>query len=91
MEVDYSDIKNKVLTFDDRLKEAITAKAGIDAFRRFLISIGMPEDLESLGADSDDIPKLVNSLLYGDGGSGKISGFITLDEDSCTKIYKMMV
>ena len=29
MEVDYSDIKNKVLTFDDRLKEAITAKAGI--------------------------------------------------------------
>ena len=69
----------------------ITAKAGIDAFRRFLISIGMPEDLESLGADSDDIPKLVNSLLYGDGGSGKISGFITLDEDSCTEIYKMMV
>ena len=29
MEVDYSDIKNKVLTSDERLKEAVMAKAGI--------------------------------------------------------------
>ena len=69
----------------------ITAKAGIDAFKHFLISIGMPEDLESLGANSDDIPKLVHSLLYGDGGNGTISGFMTLNEDDCTKIYKLMV
>ena len=57
----------------------------------FLISIGMPEDLESLGADSDDIPKLVKQLCYGDGRDGTISGFITLDEEACTKIYKMMI
>ena len=69
----------------------VTAKAGIDAFRNFLISIGMPEDLESLGADSDDIPKLVKQLCYGDGRDGTISGFITLDEEACTKIYKMMI
>ena len=69
----------------------ITAKAGIDAFKHFLISIGMPEDLESLGANSDDIPKLVHSLLYGDGGNGTISGFMTLNEDDCAKIYKLMV
>lgn len=69
----------------------VTAKAGIEAFKKFLISIGMPEDFESLGADEDDIPKLVNSLLYGDGGTGTISGFITLNEDDCTKIYKLMV
>lgn len=69
----------------------VTAKAGIEAFRNFLISIGMPKNFEELGAKEEDIPKLVQVLLYGDGGSGKISGFITLDEDSCTKIYKMMV
>ncbi len=69
----------------------VTAKAGIEAFRNFLISIGMPKNFEELGAKEEDIPKLVQVLLYGDGGSGKISGFVTLDEDSCTKIYKMMV
>lgn len=69
----------------------VTAKAGIEAFRNFLISIGMPKNFEELGAKEEDIPKLVQVLLYGDGGSGKISGFIILDEDSCTKIYKMMV
>ncbi len=69
----------------------VTAKAGIEAFRNYLISIGMPKNFEELGAKEEDIPKLVQCLLYGDGGSGKISGFVTLDEDSCTEIYKMMV
>ncbi|MBO4473316.1 MAG: iron-containing alcohol dehydrogenase [Clostridiales bacterium] len=69
----------------------VTAKAGIDALRHYLISIGMPEDLESLGADADDIPKMVDVLLHGDGRNGTISGFITLGEEDCTKIYKMMV
>ncbi|MBP5417196.1 MAG: iron-containing alcohol dehydrogenase [Clostridiales bacterium] len=69
----------------------VTAKAGIEAFRNYLISIGMPKNFEELGAKEEDIPKLVQVLLYGDGGSGKISGFVTLDEDSCTEIYKMMV
>ena len=27
----------------------------------------------------------------GDGRNGSISGFVTLNEDDCTKIYKMMV
>ena len=69
----------------------VTAKAGIEAFRNYLISIGMPKNFQELGAKEEDIPKLVQVLLYGDGGSGKISGFVTLDEDSCTEIYKMMV
>lgn len=69
----------------------VTAKAGIEAFRNYLISIGMPKNFEELGAKEEDIPKLVQCLLYGDGGSGKISGFVTLDEDDCTEIYKMMV
>ena len=39
----------------------------------------------------EDIPTLVQMLCRGDGRDGKISGFVTLDEQDCTKIYEMMV
>ena len=68
-----------------------TAKAGIEAFRNFLISIGMPKNFEELGAKEEDIPKLVDILCHGDGRGGSISGFVTLNEEDCAKIYKMMV
>ena len=68
-----------------------TAKAGIESLRNYLCSIGMPKNFAELGAKEEDIPKMVRSLLYGDGGSGKISGFITLGEEDCTKIYQAMV
>ena len=69
----------------------VTAKAGIEAFRNFLISIGMPKNFEELGAKEEDIPKLVDVLCRGDGRNGTISGFITLNEEECAKIYKMMI
>ena len=69
----------------------VTAKEGIEAFRNYLISIGMPKNFEELGAKEEDIPKLVNVLCRGDGRDGTISGFVTLNEEDCTKIYKMMV
>ena len=69
----------------------VTAKAGIEAFRNYLISIGMPKNFEELGAKEEDIPKLVDVLCRGDGRDGTISGFITLNEEDCIKIYKMMV
>ncbi|MBQ9866073.1 MAG: iron-containing alcohol dehydrogenase [Lachnospiraceae bacterium] len=69
----------------------VTAKAGIEAFRNYLISIGMPKNFEELGAKEEDIPKLVEVLCRGDGRDGTISGFITLNEEDCAKIYKMMV
>ena len=69
----------------------VTAKAGIEAFRNYLISIGMPKNFEELGAKEEDIPKLVEVLCRGDGRNGTISGFITLNEEDCAKIYKMMV
>ncbi|MCR5501448.1 MAG: iron-containing alcohol dehydrogenase [Lachnospiraceae bacterium] len=68
----------------------VTAKAGIEAFRNFLISIGMPKNFEELGAKAEDIPKLVEILCRGDGRDGTISGFVTLNEADCTKIYQMM-
>ena len=69
----------------------VTAKAGIEAFRNFLISIGMPKNFEELGAKEEDIPKLVDVLLHGNGREGTITGFVTLNEGDCTKIYKLMV
>ena len=51
----------------------------------------MPKNFAELGAKEEDIPKLVQVLCRGDGRTGSISGFVTLNEDDCTKIYKMMV
>ncbi len=69
----------------------VTAKQGIEKLRQFLISIGMPKNFEELGAKEEDIPTLVKALCYGDGRPGSISGFVTLTEEDCTKIYRLML
>jgi alcohol dehydrogenase YqhD (iron-dependent ADH family) len=68
-----------------------TALEGITCLENFLKSIGMPLNFAELGAKEEDIPKLVQALCYGDGRTGSISGFVTLDTEDCTKIYQMMV
>ena len=69
-----------------------TAKAGIEALRSFLISIGMPRNFEELGAKAEDIEKLAYTCCYGDGsGSGSISGFTTLSQKDVEEIYKLML
>ena len=69
----------------------VTAKAGIEALRSFLISIGMPKNFAELGAKEEDIPYLVDTLCNGTGRGGSISGFVTLNEEDCKKIYQLMV
>lgn len=69
----------------------VTAKAGIKAMQSFLISLGMPKNFAELGANEKDIPQLVNTLCYGDGRPGTISGFVTLNTNDCTNIYKLML
>ena len=69
----------------------VTAKEGIERLRSFLLSIGMPVNFAGLGAKEEDIPALVKALCYGDGREGSISGFVTLNEEDCTKIYQLMV
>ena len=69
----------------------VTARAGIEALRSFLISIGMPKNFAELGAREEDIPELVRVLCRGNGRGGSISGFVTLNEEDCEKIYRMMV
>ena len=66
-----------------------TARAGIEALRSFLCSIGMPKNFAELGAKAEDIPQLVSTLLQDRDGS--ISGFVTLNEEDCKKIYQLMV
>jgi hypothetical protein len=51
----------------------------------------MPRNFAELGAKEEDIPKLVETLCYGDGGKGTIGGFLTLDTEACTQIYRMML
>ena len=69
----------------------VTAAAGIAALKQFLVSIGMPVNFGELGAKEEDIPALVKALCYGNGRSGSISGFVTLDEKDCEAIYRMML
>ena len=68
-----------------------TARAGIEAFRRFLTTIGMPKTLGELGGREEDIPRLVDALCNGDGRPGSISGFVTLNAQDCANIYRMML
>ncbi len=69
----------------------VTAREGIEKLRQFFISIGMPRNFAELGAREEDIPALVNTLCRGDGRQGSISGFVTLNEEDCEKIYRLML
>ena len=46
---------------------------------------------EAGGTKEEDIPALVNVLCRGDGRDGTISGFVTLDEEDCANIYRLMI
>lgn len=63
-----------------------TAVEGIRRFRSFLHSIGMPINFEELGAKEEDIPILVEKLGV---GNGKRAGFMELDRNDVTEIYKI--
>lgn len=68
-----------------------TAKAGIEALRRFLKSIGMPGNFAQLGAKEEDIEKMAHTACYGNGGNGTIGGFASLNEEDVANIYRLML
>ncbi|MBS4461315.1 MULTISPECIES: iron-containing alcohol dehydrogenase [unclassified Facklamia] len=68
-----------------------TAKAGIEAFRQFLISIGMPKNLAELGGKEEDIEKMAHRACYGNDRSGHIGGFVSLNEADVAAIFRMML
>lgn len=67
-----------------------TALAGIEAFRSFLVSIGMPLTLGELGGKEEDIEKLAHRACCGDGRDGRFGGFVSLDEEDVANIYRLM-
>ena len=68
-----------------------TARAGIQALKDFLKSIGMPLTFAELGAREEDIPQLAHTCCYGNGNDGKRYGFVVLDENDVIAIYKKML
>lgn len=68
-----------------------TAKAGIEAFRAFLRSIGMPQTLGELGGKAEDIPYLAHTAAYGNGNGGTLGSFVVLKEEDMANIYKLMI
>ncbi len=76
----------------DNDNPAATAKEGIEALRRFLISIGMPKNFEELGAREEDIEKMAYTCCYGKGNeSGVIGGFVPLKQKDVEAIYRLMI
>lgn len=68
-----------------------TAKAGIEALRSFLISIGMPKNFEELGAKEEDIEKMAYCACHGDVREGTLGGFVALNQQDVENIYRLML
>ncbi len=68
-----------------------TAKAGIEALRNFLISIGMPKNFAELGAKEEDIEKMAHIACFGDVNTGSIEGFVKLGQKDVEAIYRLML
>ena len=69
----------------------VTAKAGINAFRAFLKSIGMPQTMAELGGKEEDIPYLAHTAAYGNNNGGTLGSFVELKEEDMVNIYKLML
>lgn len=69
----------------------VTAKAGIETFRSFLKSIGMPSTLGELGGKEEDIPYLAHTAAYGNGNGGTLGSFVVLHEEDMANIYRLML
>jgi len=69
----------------------LTAKAGIEALRTFLTSLGMPRNFADLGAREEDIEKLAHTACFGTEGDGKLHGFTTMEQKDVEAVYRLMV
>ena len=62
------------------------ALAGIEAFRQWLKSLGLPLTFDELGAKKEDIPLLVKTLNL---NGNTIGGFMPLTEADVAEIYRL--
>lgn len=64
-----------------------TAREGIERFRQFLKSIGMPTTFKELGAREEDIPVMVEKLGLGENGT--VGSFVHLNARDVENIYRL--
>jgi alcohol dehydrogenase YqhD (iron-dependent ADH family) len=69
----------------DRDDPRATANRGLDYFRAWVRSIGMPLTLTELGVPKEDLPLVIRQTV--DACGGKITGFMDLDEKAISAIY----
>ena len=69
----------------------IAAKAGIDALKAFLKSIGMPLTFAEVGGKVEDIETMAHTACYGNGNGGTLGGFVVLNEEDVANIYRLTI
>ena len=69
----------------------VTAKAGIDALKNFLKSIGMPLTIAEVGGKVEDIETMAHTACYGNGNGGTLGGFVVLNEEDVANIYRLTI
>lgn len=68
-----------------------TALEGITRLKSFWKDLGMPTNLDELGAKADDIEEMAQTACYGNEGTGTIGSFVSLDKQDVMNIYKLMI
>ena len=68
-------------------KPEITAREGIEKFRNFLTTIGMPRNFEDIGADAKDIPKIVEHIGFSD--TKTLGSYVKVGAKEATEIYEL--
>ena len=64
-----------------------TAMEGIERFKKFLVSIGMPLTLREMGIQESDIGKLADHPKMG--GKASVGGFVSLDKNDVAAILRL--
>jgi len=75
----------------DFVHPEVTAKAGIDALKNFLKSIGMPLTFAEVGGKVEDIETMAHTACYGNGNGGTLGGFVVLNEEDVANIYRLTI
>ena len=75
----------------DFVHPEVTAKAGIDALKNFLKSIGMPLTFAEVGGKVEDIETMAYTACYGNGNGGTLGGFVVLNEEDVANIYRLTI
>ena len=70
-------------SIDDRMEDGMSEEEAV-------ASLESPEEAAKSILMDTPLPALVKALCRGDGRQGTISGFVTLNEEDCFEIYRMM-